>query len=317
MQKADSKSILKQTAQISSSTLVSKFLALIRTVFEARYLGPGNPSSDAFCTAYGMPNAMRKVFAEGALTAAFVTMLIQLHSKDKDAANRIMTLLLFVIESIVLLICFAIFFNAKAVFLFLYPGFAAKPIETSIALPLVRQLIFFIFFISSSALLAGAMQAVNHFIIPAWGPVILNIFYIAGLLSGIYFNLSVSTFSWFLMVGGLFLFILHLIFYFRLGFKLAIPDKQSFRYLLKIALKFAPCFFTISILEIVYVIDNWFISFLPTGSITLFNNAKGFLRIPTGIFADAFSKVMLSHLSRVASYAPNRLKFYFFESMKL
>ncbi len=69
--KLSKKSIIQKTIQVGSSTLVSRVLGLIREILQVRYLG-ANEISDAFATAFRIPNSLRKVFAEGALTAAFV-----------------------------------------------------------------------------------------------------------------------------------------------------------------------------------------------------------------------------------------------------
>ena len=64
-------SIIKKTLQIGGSTLVSRFLGIIRELLMVKYLGAG-ATSDAFLTAFKIPNSLRKIFAEGALSAAFI-----------------------------------------------------------------------------------------------------------------------------------------------------------------------------------------------------------------------------------------------------
>ena len=70
------------------------------------------------------------------------------------------------------------------------PGFRTKAVELETATNLIRILIYFVFFIFSSALLAGALQAKMHFAVPSWGPALLNIFYIGGMLICLHFGLS-------------------------------------------------------------------------------------------------------------------------------
>jgi putative peptidoglycan lipid II flippase len=310
------KSILKKTTQVASSTLISRILALVRTGLELQYLGAG-PLSDAFKAAYRIPNTLRKVFAEGAISAAFIPNLIKIvKDGEEEQANKLMTLMLFFIESIVLILCFLIFLNAESFLLFVAPGFKYKTVEMATAIPLLRILIFFIFFISSSSLLAGAMQAKHNFFVPSWGPVLLNIFYIAGLLFGIAYNLPIVFLAWFIIVGGLLLLIMHIYTYFKLGYKFALPDRETIKHFKLIMIKFLPCIITMSGMELNFMIDGMLASFLPAGSLSLFDYASGFFRIPLGVFAVAFSTILLSHFSRVCTYAPKRLSFYLLESTK-
>ena len=69
------RSIIKKTIQIGSSTLMSRFLGIIRELLMVRYLG-ANAVSDAFLVAYKIPNSIRKIFAEGAMSAAFFPLLL-------------------------------------------------------------------------------------------------------------------------------------------------------------------------------------------------------------------------------------------------
>lgn len=310
------KSILVKTGQVAIATAVSRILALAKVFFELQYFGAGH-ISDAFKQAFKLPNTLRKVFAEGALSAALIPDMVHIVKEGKDdQANKLMTLMLVFIESIVLVICFLIFVNAKQVILFFSPGFACKALELQTAIPLLRILIFFIFFISTSALLAGAMQAKHHFFVPSWGQVLLNIVYIIGLLLGIHLGLDINYIALFIMLGGFLLFALNIYTYLKIGFKFSWPNKETFGYFNKVMGKFIPSIITMSAVQINLIIDSRFASFLPSGSITLLDYASGFFRIPLGVFAVAFSTILLSHFSRISTYAPKRLSFYLLESSK-
>src|SRR5258708_10735980 len=159
------KTILKKTIQVGSSTLLSRFFGIVREILMVRYLGAGG-LSDAFLTAYKFPNSLRKIFAEGALSAAFIPTVVQtLKHGDKNAIAGLMSLAFLVFEGTVLALCALIMKHAEQVIGFIAPGFSEQQIIQTI--PMVHILMPFIFFISSSALLAGALQAVGHFFIPA------------------------------------------------------------------------------------------------------------------------------------------------------
>lgn len=311
------KSILQKTAQIAGSSLASKVLALVRSWFEIRYFGAGS-LSDAFWTAYAIPNILRKAFAEGALSAAFIPTLIRIVRDDsQEQASRLMTLTMAIIETIVFSLCLIIFANPSYFILLMSPGFAQKPLELAHSISLVRILIFFVLFISVSALMAGGMQAKNHFIVPSWGPVLLNICYITGLIVCLYWQLPLTVFAYFVIGGGILLMLVHIDTYYRLGYKFLSPDTQTWIYFYQVLYKFLPSLLATSVMEINFAIDNRFVSYLAAGEVSIFKYASGFLRIPLGTFAVAFSTILLSHFSRVSTYNPKRIGFYLLESSKL
>lgn len=268
--------------------------------------------------AFEIPNLLRQVFAEGALNAAFVPALIKIgKDKQKDQVDKLITLSFCIIESLVLAICFFIFYNSQSIILLVAPGFANNPAQLELAISLNKILIFFIFFISSSSLLVGALQSKNQFFIPSLGPILLNIFFIFGFYIGLKLNLSVYTIAFIILFGGLVQFILNLLTYLKMGFRFSLPDMQTLRNFKLIMLKFLPCVITMSILQINLLIDKRFASYLEPGSISTIKYASGFLRIPLGAFGVAFSTILLSHFSRVFTFAPKRLSYYLLEASKL
>lgn len=307
------KSILKKTFQVGSSTLLSRFFGIIREALTVRYLGAG-VVADAFFTAWKIPNSLRKMFADGALSAAFIPTLVRVVRKDKADVNSLMTVSFLFFEGFLLLGCALVMWKADFVLRLIVPGFSAEQIEYTI--PMLRILMPFILFISSGALLAGALQAVGHFFVPAFSQVLLNIVFIGALLAGLYLGISVNTFCVFVLLSGLVQFIAHLVVYFRLHFGFGPIDstaKQNFKLAL---LKFFPVFFSMSVMEINLFIDTSFASYLPAGSVSLLSYANRFMGIPLGVFAVAFSTILLPHFARVGSYAPKRLSFYLLETTK-
>jgi len=86
------KRILKKTIEVGGSTLVSRFFGILREVIMVRYLGASG-LSDAFLTAYKIPNSLRKIFAEGALSAAFIpTIVTTMQHDNKKGIAGLMSL---------------------------------------------------------------------------------------------------------------------------------------------------------------------------------------------------------------------------------
>ncbi len=308
------KSIMRKTIQIGSSTLMSRFLGIIRELLMVKYLGAG-AASDAFLTAFKIPSSLRKIFAEGALSAAFVPSFITALRKDKDEAHSLMSLAFILFEGSLLLLCGLIILFAPQVIAAIAPGFSTE--QVALTTPLLRILMPFIFFISSSALLAGALQAVGHFFVPAFGPILLNIIFIAGLLFCWMLKLPVIYLCFFILLGGLLQFLQHLHAYFKLDFAFGRVTKKTWDSFSSILAKFFMVLLSMSVMEISLFIDTSFASYLPEGSISLIYYANRFVGIPLGVFAVAFSTILLPHFSRISTYAPKRLNFYLLESAKL
>lgn len=236
---------------------------------------------------------------------------------SNNQADKLVTLLIFTLSAIVLILCAAVIKWTTATILFVAPGYVNKPEELAIAVPLLKILIFFVFFVSSAALFSSALQAKQHFLVPSWGPIILNIAYIIGLLICIKQNLQVNYLILFILLGGFFQVAICLLAYFKMDLRFSMPDRQTFKSFRHVIFKFIPCLFAVGASEINLFIDTQFASTLAAGQYTLMGLAYRFMAIALSIFAVAFSTVLLPHFSKVTSYAPKRLGYYFLESIKL
>lgn len=315
MSRLTKKNIISKTIQIGVFTLLSRIFGFIRQMLLARYLGAGIVS-DAFLTAFKIPNTLRKIFAEGALSAALIPTLVSSVKRDgKSAASRLVSLSFVIIQTILLGVCLAIWFNADLVIFLTAPGWSLA--QRAMALPLLKVLIAYILFISSSAVLAGGLQAVNHFAVPASAQILINSVFIATLAFCLKYNLPVIYLAYGIILSGLAQTIMHIVAYFYVGLGVLYPNQQTWKDFYQVVVKFFPCLITMSIMEINLFIDGQFASYLQEGSITFISYAADFMRIPLGVFAVAFSTILLPHFSRVSMYAPKRLSFYLLESIKL
>ncbi|MBD3231314.1 murein biosynthesis integral membrane protein MurJ [Candidatus Dependentiae bacterium] len=310
----DKRSILKKTAQFGGATLISRFLGIARELLRARFLGVG-AVADAFIMAFKIPHFLRRIFAEGALAAAFVPVFVRKVKKGEFRdANGLMSLSFLFFEGIVFCLCLFVCIFPHLILKIIAPGFSSEQIQY--AVPFLRILFPIIFFISSSALFAGALNSVNHFFIPAFGPVVMNIFFVGSLLFCLKFNLSVLFLCVGILLGGFFNFLMHFVAYLKYNFTFGVINykaKQAFKTILK---RFLPTLFGVSIVEINLFIDCIIASFLPVGSVSLIEYSGRFMNIPIGVFAVGFATVLLPQFSRLVTYAPKRLNFYILEVTK-
>ncbi|KKQ33143.1 MAG: hypothetical protein US49_C0002G0038 [candidate division TM6 bacterium GW2011_GWF2_37_49] len=307
--------ILKKTAQFGSFTFLSKILGIIREVLIARFFGVG-AISDAFIMSFRIPNFFRQVFAEGALNASFIPAFIKTVKEGKrEQSNGLMTLSFLAFESVILLMYVFVFFKTEWVIRLIAPGFSQEQIYY--AIPFLRILFPFLFFVSSSTLFAGVLQSVNCFAVPAFGPVLWNIVYVGSLILALYWHLSPNIVCFGIIFGGFLWMVMNAFFYLKYGFRVGKITSDVvilFRDVLK---RFLPCLFGVSIVELNLFVGTVVASFLPTGSLTLLYLSSRFMNIPLGAFAVALSNILLSHFSRIVLYAPRRLNYYILEVTKL
>jgi putative peptidoglycan lipid II flippase len=309
------KGILKKAAQFGSVTLVSRIFGIAREMLFARVLGVG-AISDAFIVAFKIPSFLRRIFAEGSLSAAFVPVFVRKIKKGNlKLANSLFSSTFLFFEGIVFILIALVTIFPRYVFYLAAPGF--NEAQLNFAVPFLRILFPMLFFYSSSALFAGALNSVNHILVPAASPVVMNIVLILFLLGAKFLGFSLTTVCYGILLSGLIIFLIHLFAFFHFSFKFEKPVKETNKSLKQILSKFLPSLLGVSIIEINLFADTAVASFLKAGNTSMMHYAGRFVNMPIGIFAVGFATIILPHFSRYASYAPKRLKFQIFESTKL
>ena len=310
------KAMIKKTIGVGISTLASRMLGVVREVMQAQYLGV-NAMSDAFATAFRIPNSFRKVFVEGALSASLVPPFVKAIRNDKKKmVDSLILLALIIFEGVVLLFCGLFMWKADVVIRVLCPGFSADQIARTV--PMLRILMPFILLISCSAVFGSALQAVNHFFIPAITPAFINVVWICGLALCMMNDLPINFFCYSIIFAGVVQLLVHIVAYLRLDFAFAKVTRETWKIFKPIALNVFFCIICVGMTsEISLIIDTMFASYLPAGSISLMTYAIRFMGIPLGLFASALSTITLPYFSRVSAYAPKRLSFFMVETSKL
>lgn len=196
--------LLKSTAIIAGFTLISRVLGLVRDVLIARFLGAG-PVSDAFFTAFKLPNVFRRMFAEGAFNAAFVPLYARrIEEEGKEAAdtfaNEAAAALFVTVAAIVILFEITMPWSLSLI------GFgldrAYDPV-TGIS-PYYLAVIYaqitmpYLLFMSMVALFSGVLNTRNFFALAAAVPIVLNLFMIGTLASTLVIGWDQSTLGYFL-----------------------------------------------------------------------------------------------------------------------
>jgi putative peptidoglycan lipid II flippase len=171
-------SLLKSAATVSVFTLLSRITGLVRDMLIARYFGV-SAATDAFYVAFRIPNMLRRLFAEGAFSQAFVPMLSQVKEQQPEDEQKT-----FISDVFSLLGC-AVFLAsllgiafAPVVVWLIASGFKNTPETFDLAVFLTRCMFPYIIFMSLVSFAAAVLNTWKHFAIPAFTPVLLNVSFI-------------------------------------------------------------------------------------------------------------------------------------------
>ncbi len=293
------KRLLRSTLLVSSLTFISRVLGLLREVVFANVFG-ASAGMDAFLVAFKIPNFLRRLFAEGAFSQAFVPVL----SQEKEHGNRqhLKELIAHVAGTLALIVFVVALIGMLASSLFIWifaPGFSDEPAKFELASHLLRITFPYIVFISLTALAGGVLNCFSRFSVPALTPVLLNVSLIlASLFLAPYFHQQpVVAVAWGVLIAGAMQFLLQLPFLCRLGV-LSWPRwgwrHPGVRRLLKLMI---PALFGASVVQLSLLLDTIFASFLKTGSVSWLYYSDRLMQFPLGVFGVALSTVVLPHLS--------------------
>jgi putative peptidoglycan lipid II flippase len=291
--------LLRTLAAVSSLTMVSRVLGYVRDFFIARIFGAGL-ATDAFFVAFKIPNLLRRMFAEGAFSQAFVPILAEYKNRTsledtKSLIDAISTLLF-------LALVLAAALGMAAAPLIVYataPGFAAEPDKFAVTVQLLRVTFPYILFISLVALSAGILNTWNRFSVPAITPALLNVSFVVGAAYfAEYFDPPVLVLAWAVFAGGLLQLAFQVPFLVKLGLLPRWRIDFAHPGLRRILLLMAPAAFGVSVSQVSLLINQIFASFLQTGSVSWLYYADRLMELPAGVLGVAVGTILLPSLSK-------------------
>jgi putative peptidoglycan lipid II flippase len=291
--------LLKALMAVSSMTLLSRILGFVRDVVIARVFGAG-ALTDAFFVAFKIPNLLRRLFAEGAFSQAFVPVLAEYRNRRGETDTR---LLVDHVASVLFLALLAVsalgVLVAPAIIYLTAPGFAVDAAKLELTVELLRIVFPYIFFISLTALAGAILNTHSRFSVPAFTPVLLNVcFIVFGLWLTPYFDPPIKALAWAVFCGGIAQLAFQLPFLLRIGllprFRLDWHDEGVWRILRLMG----PAAFGVSIAQVSLLINVVFASFLVTGSVSWLYYADRLMEFPSGMLGAALGTILLPTLAR-------------------
>ena len=309
--------VVKAAGVVGTATLFSRILGYVRDAVIAWYFGAGF-SSDAFIAAFRIPNLLRRLFAEGSLSSAFIPVFTQyMVRRGRVEAFALARSAFFLLSVLLLLIVFGGIFLSPGIVRLVAPGFVAE--KYALTVHLTRLMFPYIFFVGLTALCMGILNVLGHFAAPALAPVLLNISIIGSVLI-IAPSLSVPAVGLAIgvLIGGVLQLALQLPVLWRKKFRLLQKVQWLHPGIKQVGTLIPPVILGGAVYQINIVVGTILGSLLAEGSVTYLYFADRLVQFPLGVFAIAAATAVLPSLSRqAASEDFEALKDTFSHALKL
>lgn len=297
MPKDGGRTLLRASITLSILTILSRILGLARDSLVAITFGVGGVT-DAFFIALRIPNAFRRMVAEGSLASASVPLLSKSKRVGPEEFSKTLTTLIFLSLAVTgILTAFGMYY-AREFVLVLSPGLGTQESLVESASELLVILMPFLIFVSITAVLASGLNALNHYAVSALPPVILNLGMLGG-LGFIYYSSDkdIHLLAWCFVLASM-ISVLPLLLEIRLrgyGLKIGIPTTT--KAMSNFFLLFIPSLFSSSANQILLIVTSLLGSMLPLGTISSLYYADRLYQLPLGVFSIAIATAALPRLS--------------------
>ena len=320
----DTGRIARSASTVSIAVMCSRVLGLVREQTFAVLFGAGF-AFDAFVVAFRIPNLLRDLFGEGALSAAFVTVFSDYdETRGREETLKLAgNVLVFITILLSIITLLGILFADKIVLALVDADFEKIPDKVALTHLLTVIMFPFLIFISLSSVVMGILNTKGRFFVPALASSFFNLGSIIGGVSFAFLmadngqpsivGMAIGT-----LLGGML----------QLGGQLPSLFRADFRFIPQLNLKdpglhrilklMAPAVFGLAALQVNVFINTYFASSLQEGSLSWLNYAFRFFQFPVGVFGVAISVAALPLLSRHAAIKDfARLKETFTSSLTL
>ncbi len=288
---------MKSAGVVSSATLVSRVLGLVREQVTAYLFGAGD-MVDAFKSAFRIPNLLRDMFAEGALSAGFIPIFSEkLRVQGREEAMRFAGMVFGALTAIVSVVVLLLIVLTPDIAGLIAEGFEKIPGKLEHTIQMARVMMPFLLLVSLAAMLMGVLNSLGRFFIPALAPALLNLgMIICGVALSTVIDPPIMSLAIGVLVGGFAQFLMQYIALRKVGFRfhfifdLVNPD------LLRLVLLVLPTTVGLAATQINVAIINRLAS-NESGAVSYLDYAFRLLHLPLGLFAVAIATVALPRLS--------------------
>ena len=290
--------LLRSSAVVGGATMLSRVLGLVRDVVLAHVIG-ANGNADAFFVAFKIPNFLRRLFAEGAFSQAFVPVLADTRQKGGlTAVRELVDRVAGVLGGTLLLLTLVTLLASPLVATLFAPGFLRDPAKLALTGDLIKITFPYLLLISLTGFAGAILNSYQRFAVPALTPVLLNLCLIAAAL---WLTPAFEEPAFALALGVLIAGFAQLLFQVPAlaGIRLVprprwAPGHAGVK---RILVLMVPALFGVSVSQINLLLDTVLASLLPTGSVSWLYYSDRLTELPLGVFAIAIATVILPTLS--------------------
>jgi putative peptidoglycan lipid II flippase len=297
--------VAAEAGRVSIATMASRVLGLAREQVMAAFFGAGT-ATDAFNVAFRVPNLLRDLFAEGALSAAFIPTFAATEHKDGRAqAWRLGAQVMNALALVLALVTIVGWLVMPWLVSLLAPGFAAVPGKLELTILLSNVMLPFLLVVALAAAAMGMLNAVRRFTVPALAPLFLNLgMIVVGLLLIPVFRSfgqpPILAMAVGVLAGGFLQFAVQVPALWKLGWRPAWPPQLDHPGVRRIAFLMVPATIGLAATQLNIFVNTILASQLIEGSVSWLAYAFRLMQLPIGVFGVALATVSLPTLARQA-----------------
>ncbi len=280
-------------------TLVSRIFGFLRDIVTAHMFG-ATAAFDAFSVAFRIPNLMRRLFAEGSFSQAFVPVLSEYQKqKSSEDIKRFVDAVSGTLGFILLCVTIIGIVLAPWIIRIFAPGFATDGARFELAVTMLRITFPYLLLISLTAFAGAILNTYNRFWVAAFTPVFLNLCMIgAAFWLAPHLHIPIIGLAWGVFIAGIVQFLFQWPFLKRLNLWPRPRIRFHDQGVMKVLKLMVPALFGVSVSQINLLLDTVFASLLVIGSVSWLYYSDRLMEFPLGVIGVAISTVILPHLSR-------------------
>jgi len=289
--------IARRAGVVGLLTLLSRITGLVRDMAIAHAFGT-RLAADAFFVAFRIPNLLRRLFAEGALTVSFVPVFTETFRRSREKAKELSDIA-WTLMSLLLVVVSVVGISFSPLFVKLTAwGFGGQPEKFALTVTLTRVMFPYILLVSLAALAMGVLNSLKHFAVPASSSIFMNLGIIAGALGLSHWirppplGLAIGV-----LLGGVLQLAVHFPLLGKFGFFPKFRWNLQEPGVLKIVGMMIPAAFGAAVYQFNVIVTTLLASFLPEGSVSYLWYADRIMEFPVGVWGIAMATVLLPSLS--------------------
>ena len=296
--RAEADTLYGSAGVVTFFTLLSRGMGLVRDLVISHKFGASG-ATDAWVQAFRIPNALRRLTAEGSMTIAFIPVYVEIRERQgREAALQFSRKVLGLILLVTIALCALGMIFSREITLLSSPGYDTQPEKLALTAQFTRWMFPYLPMVSVTAWAMGILNAEKKFWSPAAGPVMLNLGMIGAMVFvARYFDVPAMAIAVGILVGGMAQVLMQIPPLLNAGIRpwpaagWFDPDvRRLFRLL-------GPALFGVAVYQINVLILGVLASYLPTGQVYDYSNATRLTEVVMGLFTFAFTTAGLPTLS--------------------